>query len=278
MIRIGHYDAFDKWEIVCRNWRDPSAAHDPCVGRYGAAVLTEWGSAARIGGERALREYLRLRAIAPEASGDFCGAEVSRFSRGSVDRVDEIAIELVSRIKNQGYEEASVGDPVFSDRLREVFKAGALERLRWTEDAEEIPSLTELRAQANIFPTNAVRHKRRALCIFSALFFGRADVIHVHDAQPDAATLVDADDRVHEMRLIYPADWRFIQSHYEDFLREATTHKESYDLIVCDEPEFLARKVVWDYLPTIMSMCSDTFCAPIPLSPITGNTCSLNWA
>ena len=153
--------------------------------------------------------------------------------------------------------------PQFVERMKDVFKTGAVDRLRWTEDAGEIPTIEIIRAQRPPgFPTDAIKHKRNALCLFCARFYGRSDVIHVHDICPDHMTLVDYDaPSMEDMKLIYPVQWTYICTDYKEFLQQASQSGLSYDLIVCDEWPWIAKEVVWDSLPTIMKLCSDTFIA-----------------
>jgi len=144
--------------------------------------------------------------------------------------------------------------------LRQVFKQGALEALQWTEDDGEVPSLPILRYWSSVFPAAALRHKSNVLCVFCCRFYGRADVVHVHDAGPAAVTLVDSDARaMRDMKLIYPPHWNYVASDYQEFLSEAARSGRSYDVVVTDPWLTMAKEVAWDSLPMFMEICADTF-------------------
>jgi hypothetical protein len=127
-----------------------------------------------------------------------------------------------------------------------------LDALRWTGDDGEVPGLDDLRLAAGPFPTEYLRPGTTALCLFSARFYGRSDVIRVHDAGITQATLVDLDaKRLEEMRTIYPATWDYVAADCREFLRKDTGR---YDVVIADPWQTMAAEVAWDWLPKIMSM------------------------
>ena len=85
MIRMGCYDVFDKWEIVCHSWA--GEAIDVGLNRHGSKpALLEWQWAAFRGGSDACLDYLRLKCEAlnygyPAATGADDRGEESELSR-----------------------------------------------------------------------------------------------------------------------------------------------------------------------------------------------------
>jgi hypothetical protein len=103
------------------------------------------------------------------------------------DALRSAASDLIHAMVSSGYLAAceSVLPERLVSRLREVFKLGSLEALRWTLDDGEVPSLAMLREQAGPFPIAAIRQRTNALSLFSCRFRGRSDVIHLYDACVD---------------------------------------------------------------------------------------------
>jgi hypothetical protein len=179
-------------------------------------------------------------------------------SEGLQERVRHLAGNITSAGFLAPFDEELPGHVV--ERLREVFKVGALRRLRWTYDRGEIPCIEVLRTVKGPFPVNAIRRKRQVLSIFAALFYGRNDVINIYDVGPDHVTLVDLNtESLNEMKLIYPSEWTFANVEYKEFLYQARIDSLSYDLVVCDPPRNLAPEVAWEVLPTIMDICSGKY-------------------
>lgn len=274
MIRMGRYDVFDKWEIVCRSWA--GEVIDVGVNRHGnKQLLPEWQWAAFAGGNRYCHDYLRLKCEAlnyglpAAATGDDC--EDSELNEELSRLLQEIgygefharSLKLIEGIRSSSPAALSDGElpPRVVDRLKEVFKLGALLALRWTEDTGEIPDLEVLRSQIKpAFPYNAIKGKRNVLAMFCVRYYGTLDVIHIRDACPDQVTLVDFDAECLEVvQRIYPREWTYILSDYKDFLRQAEERGLEYDLIVADPWRFQCPEVGWDMLPTIMARCSDMF-------------------
>jgi len=229
MIRIGRYSAHEKWDILCRHWADPVSIVDPRSGKNGRSVLPRWHQAATEGGTLALHAHFRREGqTSPDAqrAAQALAEIVAREGPGAVDRIP-----------------------------REIFAAGALERLGWTWDADEIPGLDELRRDARRFPTEFLRGRKRALCLFCALFYGRADVIHAFDAGIEHATLVDHEsDCIDGMRLIYPTHWDYAAADYRGFLQQASAKGARYDVVIADQPAIIGPEVAWDQLPTILGL------------------------
>jgi hypothetical protein len=272
MIRLGRYDAYDKWEILCRHWADPASVTDPIVDKWNAPALPHWQDLALAGGTYACGDYIDAKLLWLQSSG---GAEPTVAQSDDSTIHPELARlaaqlgrnELRSRVRKLGSAIAKGGfrapfdeglSPALVERLREVFRTGALGLLRWCDMRGEVPTIDVMRTRKNAFPVGAIKHKQNVLSLFSALNFGRSDVIHIHDACSQRVTLVDIHaDCLADMQLIYPAHWTFACMDYKQFL--ANQGPKSYDLIVADPPLSLVNEVVWDQLPTIVDRCSDTF-------------------
>ena len=272
MIRIGDYDAFDKWELLCRHWQDRGSVPDPGVDKFGRPRLVRWETAAVESATAAVFDYIRFRATGstsgPEG-GEGAVADQSsirqetaalwrEFGNGGLGAMTR---QFAEAIASDGFPNA--GSDRFSRelivRLKEVFKRAALDRLQWTEEPGEIPTVDILRMQrSTAFPAEAIHGKRNALCVFCARFYGKDDVIHVHDVNPDHVTLVDDDAQsIEDMKLIYPEDWSFVVDDYRRYLQRALEVGAKFDLIVCDEWPAMAKEVAWECLPLIMNLCSD---------------------
>ena len=182
MIRLGRYDAFDKWEILCRYWEDRASLPDFGVDRFERPLVQHWDAIALADGTKAIQRSIE-------------GAEPQSIGR-----------RVAEAIARNGYSAPVDGVPAgIADSLRQVFKEGALRGLRWTDDIGEIPDIEVTRTYAKggtPFPSDAIKGKRNVLCLFCARFYGRNDVIHVHDAAPEHGTLVDKDaDSIEAMTL-----------------------------------------------------------------------------
>jgi hypothetical protein len=273
MIRVGLYDAYDKWEILCRSWANPALVTDLFVDKWDRPVLPHWQALASWGGNAACIDYIEAKLLSLRSG---VGAEPhSTQVNGAINRE---LLQLAERLGESGRRDlarkfgqtiTSAGflapfddglSPQLIERLREVFKSGALSLLRWADERNEIPSIEVLRTRAGRFPVDAIKRKRKVLSLFPALYYGRNDVIHIHDIGPDHVTLVDSNaDALNDIQLIYPRDWTYICTGFEQFLNQAAERRESYDLIVSDPPKALGVAAAWDMLPTIMGMCSDTY-------------------
>lgn len=275
MIRLGRYDVFDKWEIVCRSWAGgEAAAIDVGVNRHGnRKLLPDWQFAAFAGGNRYCANYARLKceSLDSEMSGSAIGndddagvdAEFSRLLReiGPGEFRDRTG-RLIDSIKCSGMAAPCAElPPRIASRLKEMFKLGALQALRWTEDPGEIPDIDVLRADVRPpFPRAAIKGKRNVLAMFCVRYYGVLDVIHINDVCPDRVTLVDVDEEcLGTAQRIYPGDWTYICSDYKEFLARAEEQGLVYDLIVADPWRLQCPEVGFDMLPTIMARCSDMF-------------------
>ena len=272
MIRVGRYDAFDKLTILNRHWADPGAVGDIGADKFGRPRLPHWHAIAAAAGRRACADYIRAKINTLRAGGggdtEATGERISHEIAQLIGQIGDLALqarvdEVAQTITTAGFD-AAVGDGLpqaLVERLRQVFQAGALSALRWTEELGEVPTIEIIREQAPAdFPHRAVRGCREVLCLFSAWFYGRSDVIHVHAAGPDQVTLVDLHGpSLADMKLIYPAHWRYVCADFRDFLGQAETEGGFYDLIVSDPFRGVETAVAWELLPNIMRLCSSTF-------------------
>lgn len=289
MIRFGRYDVFDKWDIVCRS----SATPDLDVGtdRHGKILLPEWQVTAFAGGSRACRDYLRLKceALARGAAGEpGDNGDESELNRALSRLLAEIGAEefearsfrLVDALREQGPVAATQSElpSVVAQRLAEVYRSGALLALRWTDDPGEIPDIEVMRSKMadivylresgieswrsqSVFPSDAIKGRRKkVLSMFCARFYGLMDVINIYDISPGHVTLVDRDgDCINAMQKIYPQGWSYIQSDYEDFLRQAEEQNLVYDLVVTDPWAAQCKEVGLDGLQRMMDRCEDLY-------------------
>ena len=276
MYRIGLYDALDKWEILCRYWKDRDSAADIGTDMANRPLVPKWHRIATTSGLNFGNYYLasRIRGPRPAIPGVSAGAAAARGEPWLEEEIARLAAalgpaELRARyrglaltVTGSGFEApySNGMSPPLVSRLKQIFKQGALEGLQWTQDDGEVPTLPILRSWSSRFPVAALRQKSNVLCMFCCRFYGRADVIHIHDAGPDTVTLVDNDAaRMTDMKLIYPPHWNYVIGDYKEFLAEAVRSDWKYDVIIADLWRSMAREVAWDFLPTIMSICSDTF-------------------
>lgn len=269
MIRIGAFDAFEKWEILSRHWAKKDVPSDLGVDKFNRPRLEQWHRAARSGGLAGCWEYILLNAdrISRQETDQKSVAATENLQQETWRLFKELGHarlrEMVERFVNRLTDAAPSGSelsPALEERLTDVFKMAALDRLQWTEDFDEIPTIDIIRKQRpRTFPIDAVKNKNNVLCLFCAQFYGRSDVIYVHDSCPDNVTLVDNNETLlNEMKLIYPKEWKYVCTDYKDFLQQATQERSTYDLIVCDEWPWIAREVVWNHLPSILDICPGT--------------------
>src|SRR5947209_7636071 len=96
MIRVGRYDAFDKWEILCRYWQDVDSVSDIGVDKFGRPRLPEWHANALRAGLTACSDYvwIKTRALGPMSE-----------PTGSCGDVDDVGAELWRLLREIGYDE-----------------------------------------------------------------------------------------------------------------------------------------------------------------------------
>jgi hypothetical protein len=259
MIRIGRFDPIDKWAIVRRTWRTGETMDVGMNRRGNRPSLPDWQDAAFGWGVRHVYEHLKQKCDAV-AAGQITDP---RYSRSFVELWRE-AQQLVEGLKATGFgaplPEADF--PPGIERLMEVFETGALLGLQWTDDPDEVPDIEVLRAHARMrpyYPVDVLKGKRRVLALFCAEYYGKLDIIHIHDAAPEYVTLLDYNPEFMEgMRLIYPRDWVYVCADYKEFLRDAEAGGLTYDLIAADPWRGMCREVALDRLPEIMRLCTDT--------------------
>jgi hypothetical protein len=273
VIRLGAYDADDKWEMLCRYWENPASVTESVVDKWNRPVLPHWAALGRWGGRDACVEYIRVGLLStpPSAGAEpvigYLDSTVSGEMAQLAARVGDSGLrdlvhKLIDTITTSGFLAAFEGEMSarLTDRLREVFKAGAVAYLKWADERGEIPSLEVLRMRKGTFPENAIKYKRKVLSLFPALYYGRNDVIHIYDICPDHVTLVDLNaEALTDIQLIYPNEWTYVCSEFKEFLGQAAQRQDRYDLVVADPPKDLGVPAAWDMLPTIMALGTDTF-------------------
>ena|SRR5579872_2197606 len=116
----------------------------------------------------------RVHAAGREAaSDDFVGGEISQLTRqvGAPELLRRVG-DFVETITRSGFDVpcGALFSPALADRLRDVFKVGALRGLQWTGEAAEIPTIEILREQASrAFPKQAVLKSKDVLSLFSGV-------------------------------------------------------------------------------------------------------------
>lgn len=109
-------------------------------------------------------------------------------------------------------------------------------------------SLEDIAVEACPYPTHLLPRGGTGLCLFAAGFLGQNDAIHMWQAGMDV-TCVDTDEeRVREMRSLYPDDWTFV---IEDAWRFEKVATDIYDVVSVDnftgkiEPRVLGSLPLW---------------------------------
>ena len=109
-------------------------------------------------------------------------------------------------------------------------------------------SLEEVLMEACPYPSHLLPRGGTGLCLFAAGFLGQNDAIHMWQAAMDV-TCVDTDDeRLREMRSLYPDDWTFLVGDAWGFEKVAD---KVYDVVSIDnftggiEPRVLASLPAW---------------------------------
>lgn len=93
-------------------------------------------------------------------------------------------------------------------------------------------ALTAVKTAAGPYPTRLLEREGSALLLFGAAFLGANDGIHIRDAGM-YATVVDTDEqRLAEMRELYPATWVFV--HDDAIEYAARARDKSFDIVSVD--------------------------------------------
>ena len=241
MIQRGKYTASQKLEKVCALW-ESEAADGPEfaeVDRFRRPLIKKWEGYTRAHGLAAVRRNM--------VSVDWPGIErvLSDFCRGGLTREDRI---------NSAPAGVSIAE------LRDAFRRGALEALDYTEEDDEIPSVDILRTRSLSYPVEFLKGQSSALAIFVTAFLGRNDVMHILDAKIERVTLADRDESgLDKMKKIYPGHWSYVNRDYNQYLDDAISQGERYDVVSCDAPLFMAEEVAWDNFQKIMKICNKVF-------------------
>jgi hypothetical protein len=240
MIQYGKYRPEEKFAKVCALWEGGRESDEQ--DRLRRPLLKKWESYARAHGRIAVTEYARARLASTDERGVL--SVLAEFCRGG----------MTQPVTNWPLPQATVA------RLREVFRKGALQALRYTEDDGEIPTLEILRTRSLSYPVNFLKGKTSALAIFVTYFLGRNDVLHILDQNINRVTLVDKDAvGLDMMKRIYPVEWSYVTQDYQDYLDGAVERGERYDIVACDQPLFLAEDVAWGNIHKIMTLCNSFF-------------------
>lgn len=237
----------EKLRILRDHW---NGAPLPDLGRdrHGGDWHTTWRNLVRTDGVAGFTGLLAARIADPKTEFDRDVAEIG------LTAARQFVIAKVERSAPPSI------PPSLIPGIMELFENAASAALQWTMDDGEVPTLDLVRGGAGAFPTEFLRPNTRALCLFCCLFFGKADVIRVHDAGASRATLVDIDGpRLAEMRLLYPASWAYVTADYADFLRDAVGRGERYDVVTADTWHHFGRAIAWGHLSDIIGMCDGIF-------------------
>jgi hypothetical protein len=246
MLRTGRFSARDKLRMLKDYW-NTGATPDLGATNSDSGMFRRWQNYARTEGLRVLGGRLAERSATPRSRIDRQLAQLDR----------EVVIDFVDA-KIRGREPPEIPSAL-TTRIMRMFENAALIGLQWTFDEGEVPTVDIVRDRAGPFPTEFVHQNQRTVCFNCARFFGRNEVIHLHEVGASRVTLVDTDEqRLEEMRLLYPENWDYVATaDYGDFLQHAATRGERYGLAVADPPwRNKGDDFAWLYLPTIMRLCS----------------------
>lgn len=119
------------------------------------------------------------------------------------------------------------------------------------------PTLEHVAMEARPYPTDILKDAETGLCLFAAAFLGHNDAIHMAEAGL-RSTCVDIDeDRIDEMRALYPRDWSFITSDAWTFATAAQELDTFWDVVSCDTFTGDAMRQSLDSLPLWCSLARE---------------------
>ncbi len=124
-------------------------------------------------------------------------------------------------------------------------------------DNAPLPSLEELAAGAppKLFPVDLLQGGRSAVSFFSAAFYGRNDVIHLHRAGIREIALNDVDAaKLGYMQSIYPACNELLVGDAVATAQQLAIERRVFDIVVCDPFTSLTGRMITDLFGVFRSL------------------------
>jgi hypothetical protein len=264
----GKYSATEKMERLNRFWStgNHGLPEEDRLNQFGRETIDKWRMEGLGGARRALRDYLHQVQNDPGASG--AAAEWRRLLAQNPTRLTTLIEDLIAAVQLKGLGSIRL-DGVAPEIVGDLWgrlKDGMLKALAYTNDRGEVPSIEILNERAGPFPTGYIQPEHKtALCIFTTNHFGVQDVIHVHKAGIQHATLVDIDsEMLSKMKHPYPTHWSFIASDFRDYLRSAVADGRKFDVVTSDQPYELCDEVTTHWLGALLQLTGHILFVFIP--------------
>lgn len=96
------------------------------------------------------------------------------------------------------------------------------------------PTLTDVAMESRPYPTELLEGCKTGLVLFAAAFMGHNDAIHFAEAGIRTTCVDIADERMWEMRKLYPRNWSFVTSDAWYFAKAAQDMEAKYDAVSAD--------------------------------------------
>jgi hypothetical protein len=96
------------------------------------------------------------------------------------------------------------------------------------------PTLEHVAMEARPYPTHVLEGCETGLVLFAAGFLGHNDAIHFAQAGIKAICVDIAEERLEEMRALYPDTWRFFIGDAWDVARDIQAEGHQVDIVSCD--------------------------------------------
>ena len=130
-----------------------------------------------------------------------------------------------------------------------------------TENAASapLPTLDEIAADSPpaLFPVDLLQGARSAISFYSAAFYGRNDVIHLHRAGLSAIALNDLDEKkLAHMRSLYPACGEILVGDAAATAQRLAAENRVFDIVVCDPFTNMTKLMVTDLFPAFRSLAA----------------------
>ena len=95
-------------------------------------------------------------------------------------------------------------------------------------------TLEHVAEQARPYPAHLLDECETGLCLFAAGFLGHNDVIHFAEAGLHTTCIDIDEDRLGEMRMLYPSDWEFAVFDAWDYAMAARALDRIWDAVSVD--------------------------------------------